>query len=343
MNVKWNLGLLVLALSCVRVVFAQEPNQRNAATPAPGVAVQSTQAGDEDSQYRIGPGDLLSIQVFNRAQLSREERVDQHGMIRLALIDEDIPAACQTEKGLADAIASKYREKQLLNNPSVSVSVKDYQSQPVAVLGAVRDPGRFLLQRQMRLVELVFMVAGGPTEKAGRKVHVMSTQPSAGCAALDQRPRFAKDNNSSGADNTVTFDLQALAQGKSNNPVVRQGDVITIPPAEEAIVVGNVVRPAAVPLLEPLTLSRAIAMVGGVLPNSQKEKIRITRRLPEGTSTTELLVDLKDKDKSKGADFLLQGGDIVEVSTKTGLQAILSGLAKTMIQSPTTLPLRVIP
>ena len=343
MNIKRNLCSMVLALSCASVVFAQEKNQTRSA-PVPNGPVQSLQTRDEDSQYRIGPGDLLTIQVFNRAQLSREERVDQHGMIRLPLIDEDLPAACQTEKSLADEIARKYREKELLKNPSVSVTVKDYQSQPVAVLGAIKEPGRFILQRRVRLLELVFLIAGGPTEKAGRRVQLLSTQPSAGCTALEQRPRLATTDTSSAADNnTATFDLLQLAQGKANNPFVRQGDVITIPPAEEAIIVGNVVKPSAVPLVEPLTLSRAIAMVGGVLPNSQKEKIRITRRLPESTSTTELIVDLKDQDKSKGADFLLQGGDIVEVSTKTGLQAILSGLAKTMIQSPATFPVRVIP
>lgn len=327
MTIKRSLGLVVLVVSCVMIISAQEPEQASA----------------EDSQYRIGPGDLLTIQVFNRAQLSREERVDQRGMIRLPLIDEDVPAACQTEKGLADEIARKYREKQLLKNPGVSVAVKEFQSQPVAVLGAVKDPGRFILQRRVRLLELVFLIAGGPTANAGHKVHLLSIQPNAGCAALDERPRSVQTANATNDGNTTTFDLVELAQGKSISPFVRQGDVITIPPAEEAIVVGNVLRPAAIPLVEPITLSRALAMVGGVLPNSQKDKIRITRRLPESTSTTELLIDLKDQDKSKGVDFPLQGGDIVEVSTKTGLQAILTGIAKTVIPTAASLPVRVIP
>jgi hypothetical protein len=190
---------------------------------------------------------------------------------------------------------------------------------------------------------LVFLIAGGPTANAGHTVHLLSTQPNAGCAALHQRPRSVEDSNALSEGNTATFNLMELSQGKSINPFVRQGDVITIPPAEEAIIVGNVVRPAAVPLLEPLTLSRALAMVGGVLPNSRKEKIRVTRRLAGRTSTTELLIDLKDQDKSKGVDFLLQGGDIVEVSTKTGLQAVLTGLVKTMLPTATSLPIRVIP
>ena len=342
MQIKLRLGVTLLALSCATSIFAQETNQGSVVQPAPNLTILPAHASEEDSQYRIGPGDLLKIEVFNRAQLSREERVDQHGMIRLPLIEEDIPAACRTEKGLADDIANKYREKQLLNNPSVSVAVKDFQSQPVAVLGAVKDPGRFILQRRVRLLELVFLIAGGPTANAGRKVQLLSTQPSAGCAVLDQRPRTVQNSNSP-PETTATFDLLELSQGKSDNPFVRQGDVITILPAEEAIVVGNVLRPAAIQLVEPVTLSRAIAMVGGVLPNSQKEKIRITRRVGGSTSTTELLVDLKDRDKSKGADFLLQGGDIVEVSTKTGLQAILAGLAKTIIPTAASFPVRMVP
>lgn len=341
MRLKRGLRVTFLALSFATSVLAQETKQESLSQPARNLSVPSTQAGDEDSQYRIGPGDLLKIEVFNRAQLSREERVDQRGMIRLPLIEADIPAACQTEKGLADDIAKKYREMQLLNNPSVSVAVKDFQSQPVAVLGAVKDPGRFLLQRRVRLLELVFLIAGGPTANAGRKAHLLSTQPTAGCTALNQRPRLVQNSNPPA--NTATFDLLELSQGKSDNPYVRQGDVITILPAEEAIVVGNVLRPAAISLVEPVTLSRAIAMVGGVLPNSRKEKIRITRRVAGSTSTTELVVDLKDQDKSKGADFPLQGGDIVEVSTKTGLQAILAGLAKTIIPTAASFPVRLVP
>jgi protein involved in polysaccharide export with SLBB domain len=123
------------------------------------------------------------------------------------------------------------------------------------------------------------------------------------------------------------------------NPYVRPGDIVNVPPAEEAIIVGNVLRPAVVPLLEPTTLARAIALVGGTLPNTKKEKIRISRQISGTTATKDFLVDLKDPDKSKGEGFLLQGGDIVEVSSKTGF---LDVFKKSILPMVTSLPTRVI-
>jgi protein involved in polysaccharide export with SLBB domain len=95
-------------------------------------------------------------------------------------------------------------------------------------------------------------------------------------------------------------------------------------------------------LLEPTTLGRAIALAGGVLPNTNKDKIRITRSIPGSTETREIPIDLKNKNKSQGEGFLLQGGDVVEVSTKTGLSAFLGNLGKTIVPTLTGLPMRVI-
>src|SRR6185295_3222545 len=91
-----------------------------------------------DDRYRIGPGDVLDIRVFNRPQLSREARVDSNGMIQMPLIEGDIRAACRTESELAKDIATLYLKYQ--RNPFVNVFVKDYSSTPVAVIGAVEKP-----------------------------------------------------------------------------------------------------------------------------------------------------------------------------------------------------------
>jgi protein involved in polysaccharide export with SLBB domain len=140
------------------------------------------------------------------------------------------------------------------------------------------------------------------------------------------------------------LDLKDLLQGKKEiNPYVQPGDIINIPAAEEVIIVGNVLRPAAIPIIEPLTLGRAIAMVGGTLPNSKKERIRITRQINGSSPTTEILVDLKSTDKTQGEDFQLQGGDIVEVSTKSGLQGILKGLVTAFVPMASRLPIQVVP
>lgn len=332
----------VLVASGVPDSRAQQPQKKVGSAGVTADSASQT-AQDERNQYRIGRGDQLSINFFGKAQLSREERVDMRGMIRMPLIDEDISAACRTENELADEIARMYRDRQLLKNPVVFVSVKDFQSQPVAVMGSVNSPGRFILQRRVRLRELLVFHAGGPSAKAGRKIHVLSTAPANSCEGSANHPGAADTAARNADDSVVTYDLKELLAGNEEmDPFVQQGDIINVPAAEEAIILGNVAHPAAVPIVEPLTLARSIALVGGTLPNSKKDKIRITRQIPGSVATTEFLVDMKASDKSKGEDFLLQGGDIVEVSTNTGLKTILSKLATSMVYQGANLPYRYI-
>ncbi|MGH9970464.1 MAG: polysaccharide biosynthesis/export family protein [Pyrinomonadaceae bacterium] len=332
---------------CPQFAVAQQPAgdlPAPVATASPKNGALAVTTSSSDDQYRIGPGDVLSIQVFNRTQLSREESVDTRGMISMPLLEGEIQASCLTEKELGEEIARRYREGQLLKNPSVYVSVKDYQSQPVAVLGAVNSPGRFQLRRRVRLLELLVFHAGGPAAKAGRKIQILSTVGANQCGGPVDTVAAEKATTKSADDGVVTYDLNDLLRGNEEiNVYVRQGDIVNIPTAEEVIVVGNVVRPTTVPIVEPITLGRAIAMAGGTLPNTKKDKIRITRPSPGSTATTEFLVDMKATDKTKGEGFLLQGGDIVEVSTNSGLRTILRNLATSMVPMVSNMPVRIIP
>jgi polysaccharide export outer membrane protein len=337
------LVVLVLAatFTCTRNVNAQQPTEQTRAVNM--VPAADPNKSKNDNEYWIGPGDQLAIQVFNRAQLSRDLRVDMRGMIRMPLIDEDIRAACRTENELADEIARIYRERQLLKNPAVYVSVKDFQSQPVAVIGAVNSPGKFLLRRRVRLLELLVFHAGGPGATAGRRVQVLSTAPRAACEPLPAAEQ-AGNADARAESGFAAYDLADVLEGKeSANPYIHQGDIINVPAAELAFVVGNVSRPSAIPIVQSITISRALAIAGGTLPNTKKERIRVIRDASRSGTSTEILVDLNATDKSKGVDFPLVAGDIVEVGTKTGFQAILRQLAAAVVPTLTNLPVRVIP
>src|ERR1043165_242236 len=90
----------------------------------------------QDDRYRIGPGDVLDIRIYNRPQLSREAvRVEGNGMIRMPLIENEIQAACRTEGELAKEIATGYAK--YYKNLQVDVFIKEYHSKQVAVIGAV--------------------------------------------------------------------------------------------------------------------------------------------------------------------------------------------------------------
>ncbi len=311
------------------VSLAQQPGAVSSnPTVSPGGSGNST---DPDSRYRIGPGDVLEVRVMRAPELSREGvRVDQRGMIRMPMLNTDIQAACLTEAEVAANIATLYLKYK--REPHVEVFVKEFQSQPVAVIGAVRNPAQFKLQRPVRLSELLSF-AGGPAEAAGQTVQVVH----AGGPALCDKAANASDTQG-----FVTYKLEdTLHAVPEANPFVKPGDLVQVPTADQVFVLGNVLRPVAIPLKEPLTVSKAIAIAGGTAPSTKKDKVRIIRQLP-GQGKREIQVDLKAIEKNKAEDVALLANDIVDVPI-SGAKSLLKSLIGTVVPSVGQLPVRVIP
>lgn len=286
-----------------------------------------------DTRYRIGPGDVLDVRVQRAPELSRDAvRVDQSGMIRMPMWDDDIPAACLTEGELAKNIARIYLEYK--REPHVDVFVKEFQSQPVAVIGAVRGPAQFKLQRPVRLSELLSF-AGGPSEAAGQTVQVIH----AGGPSLCDKSADTEGDTSAFVSYKLSDTLRAVPEA---NPFVRPGDLIQVPIADQVYILGNVLRPMAIPLKEPITISRAIAMAGGTAPSTKKDKVRIIRQLPGSTAKQEIRVDLTAIEKNKAEDVLLLANDVVDVPA-SATRSILRSLMGTIVPTVSQLPIRVIP
>ena len=294
-------------------------------------------SSEADERYRIGPNDVLDIRVFNRPQLSREAvRVDGRGMIRMPLIEAEIQAACRTEIQLGREIATRYLKYQ--RNPQVDVFIKEYQSKPVAVIGAVNQPGRFQLQRRVRLRELLTF-AGGPADRAGRSIQVMHAAPLTVVCGMPAAEGVADEL----LTGLVSYRLDDTMRGDQVfNPYIQPGDIVSIPDADQIFVVGNVFRPASIPLKERITVSRAVAMAGGAMPDAKREKVRVVRQSPGGTTKTEIIVDLQAIDKRQAEDLVLQANDIVDVPV-SGSKKLLRSLIGAVLPSVGQLPVRVIP
>lgn len=307
-----------------------------ALTALGAAGAQAQTAAEPDERYRIGPGDVLEIRVYNRPQLSRESvRVDGAGTVRMPLVEGDIPAACRTEGELARDIAARYLKYQ--RNPQVDVFVKEFQSQPVTVVGAVKQPGRFQLQRRARLVELVAL-AGGATERAGAQVQVVRAGGPSTCH--EAQGGGDAEGEAAEGERAFSFPLKAVLDGDaSSNPYLRAGDVISLPEAELAFVVGNVTRPAAIPLNQKITVTQAVAMAGGALPDSKTDRVRVVRSSRDGK--TELFVNLKEIEKRKAEDLALLPGDIVDVPTSAG-KRLLRGLVNAVAPAAMSLPTAVV-
>jgi polysaccharide export outer membrane protein len=256
-------------------------------------------------------------------------------MIRMPMLDMDIPAACFTEGELAQNIAKLY--KKYKNDPHVDVFVKEFQSQPVAVIGAVHGAAQFKMQRPVRLLELLSL-AGGPTDGAGQTVQIVHA---GGGPLCDQLGASVVDG--SDASSFVAYKLSDTLKGLPEaNPFVRPGDIISIALADQVFVLGNVLKPSAIPLKEPLTVSRAIAIAGGTAPSTKRDKVRILRQLPGSTQKKEIFVDLRAIEKNKAEDVALLPNDVVDVPI-SGTKSILRSLLGTVVPTISQLPVRVIP
>lgn len=328
-----------VALACFAIsvsVSAQPPAEKTVVANAVANDSQTdaTSGSDADSRYRIGPGDILDIRIFNRPNLSRDAvRVEGSGMIRMPLIDTEIQAGCKTEGELAKEIAERYTK--FYKNPQVDVFIKEYHSKQVAVIGAVNEQSRFELQRRIRLLELL-TYAKGPSAKAGQTINIVHSPPSLPC----QKPTSESDDATSALS---TYKLSDTLQGDPRaNPYIEPGDIITIPEANQVYVVGNVFTPLTIPLKEPITLSRAVAMAGGVKQDSKKDKVRIVRQEPGTGTSKEMIVDLSAIEKKKAEDIALLPNDIIDVPL-SGAKSFMRTLLGTVAPSVAQLPVRVIP
>ncbi len=291
----------------------------------------STQSADD--RYRIGPGDVLDVRIYNRPQLSREAvRVEGSGMIRMPLIETEIQAACMTEGELAKEIATRYAR--YYKNLQVDVFIREYHSRQVAIIGAVNDQSRFELQRRVRLLELL-TYAKGPSAKAGQTINIVHSTASSPCKKADDDTETAAAFSS--------YRLSDVLQGDpKSNPYLEAGDIVTLPEADQVYVVGNVFSPLTIALKEPITLTRAIAMAGGLRQDTKKDKIRVLRQEPGTATRKEILVDLAAIEKKQSEDLALAPNDIIDVpasASKSFLRSLVQGVAPSVGQ----LPVRVVP
>lgn len=318
-----------VAIALTSAATAQPAGTKPEAMQRP-TANASTQ---EDERYRIGPGDLLDIRIFNRPLLSRDAvRVEGNGMIRMPLIEGEIEAGCKTEGELAKEIASRYLR--YYRNPQVDVFIKEYHAREVALIGAVTDQGRYQLSRRMRLLELL-TYAKGPSDKAGETINIVrGSRPN----LCETAPQLSDD-----ASGFISLRLNDTLRGEERaNPYVQPGDIVTIPEASQVYVVGNVYSPKSLSLKEPITVSRAIAMAGGPLRDSKMDHVRIVRQEHGTAPRSEIYVNLNAIARKQADDVMLQPNDIVEVQESTG-KSIIRSLLGVVAPSVAQLPVRVIP
>ena len=301
---------------------------RNVSQQPPGLSAESYRA-----DYRIGPDDQLDISVLEAAELDRAPRVSASGEISLALIGT-VRAAGLTTRELEIVIEELLRQH-YIKEPHVSVQVRDMQSHPVAVFGAVKKPGVFQLRGPKTVVELLSMAEGldvdaGDTVLVEHRGGVATAATSAPADSSDPLPGAAAGATTANPANTVAIDLKKLlATGDPNlNVAVYPGDVVKVPRAEVVYVVGEVAKPGGFQLKtnESVSVLQAIALAQGLTHTSASGRSRIIRTNSATGERKEIPIDLNKILAGKIADPILEPRDIVFVPNSAGRSALYRGV-----------------
>lgn len=242
----------------------------------------------EADDYVVGPQDVLNLTVFNDDSLSRPALVvDSDGTIDCPYVGRQQVAGMTTrqiEEMLRRALGLR-RDSQgkviggYLTNPNLNVAVKEFRSQRVNVMGAVRSPGYVELQGDPTLTRALTQ-AGYPTAESGSYVQISHEAPKPGAIV-------------SGAAPTEERILRKeIESGRASRIRLRPGDAIFVPPADKFFISGEVKSVGQLVLSQETTVQQAIIMAGGLTDRANGNRVRIRRTVNGRT------VEIKAKDST---------------------------------------------
>ena len=275
----------------------------------------------------IGAGDVIHIDVFDVPELSRDVRVSSSGNIALPLIHERIRVAGVTPFQLEQKIQEKLVESGLVSRPQVSVFVKEQNSQPVTILGAIGHPMTTQLLRPTTLLE-VLANAGGISDNAGTVVMITrKTQQE----AVRPVAETSGPNSDSGVQ-TIRIQLQDLLDtgNAAFNIQVFGGDVIEVPKAGIIYVLGGgVAQPGGYAIQshgEPPTVLKAVALARGLGGFAKPDDAVIYRVNPKTGEREAIPVHIKKIAKNTSEDVAMKSNDILYVPDSLAKKVAVRGL-----------------
>lgn len=231
-------------------------------------AGQEPAAAPQPTDYVLGAQDVLLITSYDQADLSGKFTVETDGTFTFPLIGR-VKAGGLTLRQVEAQLKKQLIDEGYFRNPQITVSIEEYKSQKIFVVGEVRLPGSYPLSGNMTLVEALARAGSTLSTASGEAVIVHAgdnaTEPTLPSAQSDKE--------------IVRINLRDLENGiVSQNPVLRDGDTIFVPRAESIYVFGQVRNPGAYPLQQRQTsVLQALSLAGGVSDRGSTSRIRIVR------------------------------------------------------------------
>jgi len=317
-------------------------------------AVTLCAGGIDAQEYRIGKGDVIELVVWNEPSLNCKVEVRANGAVEfplIGLVEAEGLTVTELEKRVKEALENGY-----LKSAQVKVSVAEYRSKQVYVLGAVSMPGTYTLRKRMTLLELLAQTGGlfgeggdniiivrvGAEESEPKptvhdeepKAEVQGEQsqmstPEEGSKESEGEGTGTKQQESKQAQGptVITISKWDLLSGKlSANVVLKDRDIVLFPPRQQVarrkvFVLGDIKTPGPFPLEDDMSLARLIAAVGGPA-SSPKSEVTITRTSLDGSESKTFNVRNVILGK-EGADFRLKDGDILLFSSPRELYYVV--------------------
>jgi polysaccharide biosynthesis/export protein len=268
-----------------------------AATPSPALALDPPASSAEDAgrDYRIGPEDVLRIMVYGHPDLTQTVALQADGAFVFPLVgrvEASDLAAPELERKLQGLLAQGF-----IRDPQVAVTLQQYRSKVVFVVGEVARPGTYPLLGTRRLVE-VLARAGPMTANAGSEVVVVRARDP------EPRPLLPTDVGGAvpaGAAEVIRVDLRAIQAGDlDQNVALLPRDTVFVPAAPKVFVSGHVPNPGGYPFTPGTTVRQAVGLAGGSAPSLGR--IRVLREIGGRAQPVPV-----------GLDDLVQAGDTIIV------------------------------
>jgi polysaccharide export outer membrane protein len=249
--------------------------------------------GAAESDYRVGVGDKIEISVFGHDDMTRTAEVRTDGTINFPLLG-DIKVAGKTPTQI-DADVTRSLSQEYLVDPDVNVDVKEYKSQWVTLMGEVHTPGRYVLRRGMRLIDLL-AEAGGPTKEAGTQIVLTRHE----------------DQGSGTRQVTINID-DILNPGKpESNMTLRHGDIVTVDQREAFYIRGEVARPGPYYIERGSTVLRAIGVAGGLTQFANRKEVQLLRAGAGGIQE-KTVINMKSIEDGRKEDVPILPNDVIIV------------------------------
>jgi polysaccharide biosynthesis/export protein len=312
---------LIMILICLASAYGQD--SRPPADTAP--------AFRPSADYPVGPGDLLSVRVLGVTQFDRSTRVSNSGKMSVPYVGV-LQVAGMTAFQIENLIAKEIKEKQILTEPWVRVQVAEYNAQPVFIMGEVQTPGQFMINGEMRLLDVISK-AGGIRPTAADDAYVIRSRVSApdpnsgGKDPEDSKlpGEVVPISDAQGVAKRITININQLTEGSKPelNLPLQGGDIVYIPTAQPKVIyiIGEVAYAGAYVLprdFSEITATRALAYAGGPRRRSAKtSKAVVVRRNSDGTIKP-MEFDIAESIKGHKEDIQMQPDDIIFVPRSWG-------------------------